>query len=121
MAWSRKDYPESMKNLDEPVRNKAIEIANSLMEEDYEEGRALSIAISQAKEWYENRGEETVSHITHHLVSEGSKWILKTADGDEQRTFSTKEEAMKEIETLRKEKSMKVMVHDADGKFQKVI
>jgi uncharacterized protein YdaT len=121
MAWSRKDYPESMKNLDEPVRNKAIEIANSLMEEDYEEGRALSIAIAQAKEWYENRGEETTSDITHHLVSEEDKWIIKSADSEEQREFSTKEEAMKEIDELKKEKSMKVMVHDADGKFQKVI
>ncbi|MFH5836765.1 DUF2188 domain-containing protein [Proteiniclasticum sp. C24MP] len=121
MAWNKNDYPESMKNLDESVRNKAIEIANSLMEEDYEEGRALSIAIAQAKEWYENRGEETASDITHHLVSEGDKWILKSADSEEQKKFSTKEEAMKEIEKLKKEKTMKVMVHDADGKFQKVI
>lgn len=29
MAWNKNDYPESMKNLDESVRNKAIEIATA--------------------------------------------------------------------------------------------
>ena len=39
-----------MKNLDAGVRNKAIEIANALLKEkDMDEGRAISIAISQAK------------------------------------------------------------------------
>lgn len=51
MPWTENDYPSSMKNLDENVRNKAIEIANALLEDDYEEGRAIAIGISQAKEW----------------------------------------------------------------------
>lgn len=54
MAWTKTDYPEAMKNLDEQVRNKAIEIANKLLDEkQMEEGRAISIAISQAKKAYE--------------------------------------------------------------------
>ena len=31
------DYPPSMKNLEPRVRNKAVEIANALLEEDYDE------------------------------------------------------------------------------------
>ncbi len=54
MPWSENDYPSSMKNLPKRVRNKAIEIANALLEEGYEEGRAIAIAISQAREWAEN-------------------------------------------------------------------
>jgi uncharacterized protein YdaT len=55
MPWTKKDYPESMKNLDNKVRDKAIEIANALVEEEnMDEGRAISIAISKAKEWAEN-------------------------------------------------------------------
>ncbi|MBD3388817.1 MAG: DUF2188 domain-containing protein [Candidatus Altiarchaeales archaeon] len=50
MPWSKSDYPDSMKNLDVKTREKAIEIANSLLEDGYEEGRAISIAISKAKE-----------------------------------------------------------------------
>ena len=33
MPWTKKDFPNSMKNLPEAVRNKAIEIANALLEE----------------------------------------------------------------------------------------
>ena len=121
MPWTKNDYPDSMKNMDESARNKAIEIANKLVEDDYEEGRAISIAISQAKEWYQNRGEETSAEITHHLVSEGDKWILNATDNDEQTEFGTKVEAMDKIDELKKEQSIKVMVHDTDGNFQKVL
>ncbi|SDD31164.1 hypothetical protein SAMN02799630_02741 [Paenibacillus sp. UNCCL117] len=46
-----------MKNLDTRVRNKAVEIANALLEDGYEEGRAIAIATAQAKEWNENHPE----------------------------------------------------------------
>ncbi len=50
MPWSKDNYPDSMKNLKPGIRNKAIRIANALLEEKkMEEGRAISIAISQAK------------------------------------------------------------------------
>lgn len=120
MPWSKKEFPDSMKNLEEPVRNKAIEIANRLIKEDYEEGRAISIAISQAKEWYENRGEEASAEITHHLVSRGDGWVLEALHSDERLNFDTKDEAMDKIKELSKEKKIKVMIHDSDGKFQKV-
>ena len=40
-----------MSHLPEPVREKAIEIANALLEEGMEEGKAIRIAIAKAKEW----------------------------------------------------------------------
>lgn len=50
MPWTKTDYPPGMKNLDPEVRKKAIEIANKLVEdEEYDEGRAIAIATSQAK------------------------------------------------------------------------
>ncbi|RIH88059.1 hypothetical protein Mterra_01054 [Calidithermus terrae] len=57
MPWTREDYPESLKNFTATVRNKAIEIANALLEEGYDEGRAIAIATDRAKEWAENRGK----------------------------------------------------------------
>jgi uncharacterized protein YdaT len=39
-----------MKNLPLQVRLKAIEIANALLEESYDEGKAIRIAIAKAKE-----------------------------------------------------------------------
>lgn len=57
MPWSQKDYPVSMKNLTADVRNKAIEIANALLEDGYEEGKAIAIATAKAEEWAERRGK----------------------------------------------------------------
>lgn len=52
MPWSEKNYPDSMKNLKKKTRNKAIEIANALVEDkNMDEQRAIPIAISKAREW----------------------------------------------------------------------
>lgn len=45
-----------MQNLPPEVRSKAIEIANALLEEGYDEGRAIRIAIAKAKERADRRG-----------------------------------------------------------------
>lgn len=58
MPWSKHDYPPSMKNLEPRVRNKAVEIANALLEEDYDEGRAITIATAKAQEWDENHPKD---------------------------------------------------------------
>lgn len=56
MTWTKTDYPLAMKNLNEEVREKAIEIANALVEkENMNEGMSIPIAISKAKEWSENK------------------------------------------------------------------
>jgi uncharacterized protein YdaT len=44
-----------MSNLPLVIREKAIEIANALLAEGYDEGRAIRIAIVQAKRWAERR------------------------------------------------------------------
>ena len=51
MPWNESRYPVSMRNLPDRVRGKAIAIANALLEEGYDEGRAIRIAIAQAKRW----------------------------------------------------------------------
>jgi len=40
MPWDETRYPVSMKNLAPEVRIKAIEIANALLDEGYDEGAA---------------------------------------------------------------------------------
>ena len=54
MPWTWQRYPDSMKNLPVRIRHKAIEVANALLQDGYEESRAIPIAIAQAKEWHEN-------------------------------------------------------------------
>ena len=49
MPWNESHFPRSMTNLPPQVRTKAIEIANALLEEGYDEGKAIRIAIAQAE------------------------------------------------------------------------
>ncbi|MCI0712218.1 MAG: DUF2188 domain-containing protein [Chloroflexi bacterium] len=57
MPWTVYDFPDAFKNFNPEVRDKMIEIANALLiEEEYEESKAIPIAIEQAKEWARNRG-----------------------------------------------------------------
>jgi uncharacterized protein YdaT len=51
MPWTFEQYPASMKNLSPPVREKAVLIANALLEEGYPEGQAIRIAIARARAW----------------------------------------------------------------------
>lgn len=51
MPWNNDRYPASMKNLAPSVRLKAIEIANALLDEGYDEGRCIRIAIARARLW----------------------------------------------------------------------
>ena len=48
MPWNESHYPPAMEHLSEIVRFKAIEIANALLEEGYEEGMAIRIGIAKA-------------------------------------------------------------------------
>ncbi|MCX8116005.1 MAG: hypothetical protein N3D71_13180 [Burkholderiaceae bacterium] len=56
MPWNETYYPASMRHLSPPVRAKAIEIANALLEEGMDEGKAIRIAIAKAKAWAAQRG-----------------------------------------------------------------
>jgi uncharacterized protein YdaT len=64
MPWDEAYYPRSMRNLPPEVRLKAIEIANALLEEGYDDGTAIRIAITKAKEWARRSAAE-LSYQTH--------------------------------------------------------
>jgi len=51
MPWDARYCPASMKHLPPPVRAKAIEIANALLEDGRPEGQAIRIGIAKAKQW----------------------------------------------------------------------
>ena len=51
MPWTLQRYPVAMRHLPESTRGKAIEMANALLAEGMEEGRAIRIAIAKARQW----------------------------------------------------------------------
>lgn len=56
MPWNEQHYPTSMAHLSGVTRAKAIEIANALLAEGMEEGKAIRIATARAEEWARRRG-----------------------------------------------------------------
>lgn len=61
MVWTKKDYPDSLKNLEEKIREKAIEIANAMIRDGEKEDKAIPIAITKAKEWAKNSSHENTN------------------------------------------------------------
>lgn len=52
MPWYNGDYPPSYKNLPLPIRQKAVEIANALLQDKHlPEGEAIAIGVKNAKLW----------------------------------------------------------------------
>ncbi|KDN55475.1 DUF2188 domain-containing protein [Flavobacterium seoulense] len=59
MPWTKKNYPDAMKNLSVKIRNKAIEIANAILRDGkLDEGAAIATSISKAKETVENKSDK---------------------------------------------------------------
>lgn len=56
MPWNNAYYPASMRHLSEVAREKAIVIANALLAAGDDEGKAIRIAIAQARRWAREHG-----------------------------------------------------------------
>jgi uncharacterized protein YdaT len=56
MPWDEHHYRRAMCNLDPRMRERAIHIANALLEDGREEGFAIRIAISCAEGWARRGG-----------------------------------------------------------------
>ncbi|MFA6276830.1 MAG: hypothetical protein WC622_08775 [Pedobacter sp.] len=59
MPWPKGDYPPSYKNLPIPLREKAVEIANAILEESGDEGIAIATGLKRAREVMKNNKQET--------------------------------------------------------------
>lgn len=51
MPWTGERYPAAMRRLPPRVRQKAVDIANALLAEGCDDGKAIRIGIAKAKEW----------------------------------------------------------------------
>jgi uncharacterized protein YdaT len=58
MPWYNGDYPPSYKNQPVKLRNKAVEIANALLEEGAEEGIAIATGLKRAREFFKKEGRQ---------------------------------------------------------------
>ncbi|AIC94232.1 MULTISPECIES: DUF2188 domain-containing protein [Shouchella] len=73
MPWDMKQYPSAFKQLEAPIKKKAIEIGNAMLDDGYKEHDAIPIAISQAKSWYEDTPKKDIEQFYKHGQMKPSK------------------------------------------------
>lgn len=118
MNWTKDNYPDSMNKLEESIRNKAIEIANSLLKDDYEEPRAIAMAITQAQAWASKRKISKSDGSDRHIVPHKGRWaILREGKAEPSHIYKTKKEAIEKAYKISKGKEVKVINHKRDGKI----
>jgi len=142
MPWNTNDYPDSMKNMDPLIRKKAIDIANALEEEGYEEDRLIPIAHSQAQDWYEDASDEEIEDFKDEsnpskndehddsanvdlvdndveVFYEDQEWKVQTKGAKQpDQTFEYKEDAVERAEDMARNKESRVFVYKQDGDLQ---
>lgn len=93
--YTKTNFPTSLKNLPAKIKNKAVEIINALLEEGYQEARAIAIGTWQAEKMYnyKPRGERKKSTI--------AKGVMKTYCYVDRRATS---EAAQAIQMLKEKK-----------------
>lgn len=142
MPWNMQDYPNSMKNMELLVRKKAIDIANAIEEEGYEEDQLIPIAQAQAKEWFENASKEEKeaferekspkksdsheSHSNEELIKndvvvyyEDDCWKVKTKEAERaDSTYDKKKEPVKRATEIAGKRESKVIIYKRNGEIQ---
>lgn len=142
MPWDLSDYPDSFKNMDHVVKKKAIDIANALLDNGYEEGRAIPIATKQAREWADNASEEEIKSYKYGdapdkqdkhedttneelldndvlVYYEEDEWKVRTEDAKRSdSSYETKAEAMNRAKKIAENKDSNVISFTKDGEKQ---
>lgn len=133
MPWTKKNYPNSMKNLPEAVRDKAIEIANALLEEKrMDEWIAIATAISRAKDWaaehgkkVENPGKSKITDVKVHgqdrvVIPYKDEWAIKVEGRERvEKVFHTKREAVAQAREEVKKVNGSLTIQRKDGRLEK--
>ncbi|UOQ92500.1 DUF2188 domain-containing protein [Halobacillus shinanisalinarum] len=145
MPWDTTDYPSSLQSLDQVVRKKAIDIANAMVDEGYDEGRAIPIATEQAKEWHDNASQDEIKEMNNksdydlrsrgegngypsrpelldkgeHVVSHEDGWAVQAEDAKQPSdVFDNKQDAVERAKEVAKNKGTRMIIHRKDGSIQ---
>ena len=136
MPWTKRSYPVSMKNLPVPVRHKAVEIANALLEEArMEEGIAIATAISRAKDWAANHGKSTKSKTQlsrstdvkrhgedRYVIPYHDAWaIKKEGSARVEKSFDNKPDAVKQARLEARKSNASLTIQAKTGRVQQRI
>ncbi|SFE57632.1 DUF2188 domain-containing protein [Alteribacillus iranensis] len=145
MPWTMNDYPSSLKNFKKPIKKKAIDIANAMIDEGYDEGRAIPIATEQAKEWYDNASKKEIDDFLEEgdpterseegkqyenrpklldkaetVVSHEDGWAVQAKDAKKPtEVFDNKKDAIERAKDIAENKGTEAVIYTEDGKVEK--
>ncbi|WP_158737925.1 DUF2188 domain-containing protein [Alteribacillus sp. YIM 98480] len=145
MPWTMNDYPSSLKNLDKAVRKKAIDIANAMVDEGYDEGRAIPIATEQAKEWHDNASKEEIDEFMEEedpterseegkkydnrpelldraemVVSHEDGWAVQAKGAKKpDKVYDKKTDAIERAKEVAENKGTEAVIYKKDGTIEK--
>ncbi len=138
MPWNEKNYPNSWKNLDAITRRKAIDIANAMIADGYDDEKAIPIATAKAKEWAQDANKSDKSDlkrkdITKHKGDgsgakyqdadveviyrpEDKKWEVKSKGAEKADSLhDTKVDAEKRAKSIAQYRKGKVISHEKNN------
>jgi hypothetical protein len=119
MAFTTHNYSVPFKSLRQDVKNKAIEIANTLIQMGYAEDIAEMIAFSNARQCYSCAGNESsVSRkkMNVHLVPHPEGWALISEDATVLYfVFFSKSDALTKARIFAKNEKVKLYIHSLVG------
>ncbi|SEN87980.1 Uncharacterized protein YdaT [Amphibacillus marinus] len=146
MPWDTQDYPNSWVNFDDVLRKKAIEMANAMLGEGYDQNQAIPIATSQAKRWYTratkdeldtmrdksdqdlratDRNASTRAYLLDkavHVLPDLNTWTVKTAGAEQAANcYKLKSDAIERGKEIAKNKETFLTIHRQDGTIQDVV
>lgn len=131
MAYSKQNFPISMKNLIPKIREKAIEILNKLVDDkEMELNLAIPTAISRAKDWAANRNIDFPASDTDvkkhgediYVTPHASGWSIKKEKSERASAlFRIKTEAVSKARVLAKRNHGNLIVQRRNGTIQSKI
>ena len=123
MSLSQAYYPTSMQYMDTPVRDKAFDIFNALLDEGYDDDQAIPIAIAQAKKWSQmhRQGNDAGGQCVH-VVPHPDGWAVRRADSVKSNfVFRRMGDAKTKALEIGKREQVGVVLHDEYGEVQQHI
>lgn len=142
MPWNMNDYPSSLKNLEKPVRKKAIDIANAMLDEGYDEGKAIPIATKQAEKWYDDADKQEIDdYMDNERVTPGSSseyesrpelmekaelveshedgWAVRSKDAQQPAAvYDKKNDAVKRAKEIAEKQGTEAVIYKKDGSIE---
>ncbi len=118
MLWTTGNFPVEMQGLEPSVRAQAVQIANKLVQEGYQESAAIAVAISRAKMAVRPETSDATGKDLH-VVMHNDGWAIKRELSEESifmfSDFETRDKALAKALELGSYERVGVVVHAEDG------